>query len=367
MPLLPSYIRERLFDTLSRKTMRYVESIPEAQSDAFTRRVYAQIRRDFFVNGSLTSRSSVPPVFASTWALGREAILVEDQLDKMTKEAMAASLSSVNDCPYCGDMLISLVDAADERDAATAIFNDLPDDIDTPLMRRIRWVRNIASAADEARSEQEIPFTQAELPEAFATLLAMSDINRFSHVVMAGSPVAAPFGSRRVKLMALRRFAAELVPTQRHRVVPGEALPLLPQASLPHDLDWAAPNPRLARTVAGVAATVEREANRVLNAPTRETVTGRLGEWRGEAMPLSRAWVEDEVAGLDGSDADIARLALLLAKASYQLDDALVQRVRNRFTQEDFVRVLSWCSFTAARQQVANIVTRYRQSLPSAA
>jgi hypothetical protein len=32
-----------------------------------------------------------------------------------------------------------------------------------------------------------VPFTTEEAPEAIAALMAMSDINRFSHVVMDGS------------------------------------------------------------------------------------------------------------------------------------------------------------------------------------
>lgn len=367
MPILPRVVRHRLFDTLSRKTMRYVEAVPDRDGDELTQRVYAQIQEDFFVNGSLTSRSGVPPIFASTWALGRETILVDDQLDKTTKEAMAATLSSVNDCPYCGDMLVSLVDAADERDAATAIFTEqFEGGADTPLMRRIRWVRAAASPGHDEPGGA-IPFAPNELPEAFGTLLAMSDINRFSHVAMAGSPVPAPFGSKRAKLMALRCFGGELVPTQRHRVAAGQALPLLPDAPLPHDLGWAAPNSRIAATVAGVAAVVEREAAAVMNAATREKITEQLRRWQGEAMPLSRAWVEGEVAGLAGQDADIARLALLLTKASYQLDDRLVEKVRSRMTQQDFVRLLSWCSFTAARHQVSNIVARSQVTLPNAA
>ncbi|MGC2194360.1 MAG: hypothetical protein WA628_06770 [Terriglobales bacterium] len=39
-----------------------------------------------------------------------------------------------------------------------------------------------------------IPFAAEELPEAIAAVMAMSDINRFSHVVMDGSPVSAPPG-----------------------------------------------------------------------------------------------------------------------------------------------------------------------------
>ena len=38
------------------------------------------IADDFFMNGSLTSRSRVPNLLAAVWTLGRESMLVDDQL-----------------------------------------------------------------------------------------------------------------------------------------------------------------------------------------------------------------------------------------------------------------------------------------------
>ena len=59
---------------------------------------------------------------AAIWTAGRESMLVDDRLDRTTKEAMNAVLSQVNDCPYCGDMLISLVHAGGQHEAASNIF-----------------------------------------------------------------------------------------------------------------------------------------------------------------------------------------------------------------------------------------------------
>ncbi len=67
------------------------------------------IAEDFFINGSLTSHSRVPELLAGVWMGGRETILVTDRLGRTTKEAMTAVLSQTNECPYCGDMLVSLV------------------------------------------------------------------------------------------------------------------------------------------------------------------------------------------------------------------------------------------------------------------
>ena len=111
--MLPRKLRLWLFDRLSVKTMRYVSAVPYREATGLTREVYDMIAEDFFVNGSLTSRSRVPELMAGIWTLGREGMLVDDQLDRTTKEAICAVLSDLNDCPYCGDMLVSLVHAGD--------------------------------------------------------------------------------------------------------------------------------------------------------------------------------------------------------------------------------------------------------------
>ena len=252
--MLPNRFRLWLFDRLSTKTMRYVSAVPRKQATGLTKRVYDMIEDDFFINGSLTSRSRVPELMAAIWTSGRETMLVDDHLDRTTKEAICGVLSDLNDCPYCGDMLISLVDAGKEHDAASAIYKGGVDKISDPKLRKqLEWVYAVGNAGEKVIPP--CPFTAEELPEVLGSLMAMADINRFSHVVMDGSPVKLPFGLQRP---ALRMFGRELVATKRHAAEPGRALELLPRASLPADLKWAQANPRIADTLARWTAAVER-------------------------------------------------------------------------------------------------------------
>jgi hypothetical protein len=348
--MLPSTLRFWLFDTLSVKTMRYVSTVPTRKSEGLTKKVYDMIREDFFKNGSLTSRSKVPELMAAVWTAGREAMLVEDGVDRTTKDAICAVLSQINDCPYCEDMLISLVHAGGKHDAAGDIFeqNELHA-TDAGLRECLEWVRAIATPG-----RINVPpslFTADQLPEVFGTLLAMSDINRFSHVVMKDSPVSEPFGLRAIKALALRLFGSELEATRRLALEPGRALPLLPPAPLPEDMDWARPNTRVADALARYAATVERHATGVISSGVRRAVESALHNWNGEQMPISRSWVEVEVAGLEGADRDIARLAIVLAKAPYQVDQTMAEAVLGEGRDEGrFIRILAWASFTGARR-----------------
>lgn len=360
--MLPARIRYWLFDTLSVQTMRYVSAVPTRQAQGLTRKVYEMIREDFFKNGSLTSRSKVPELMAAIWTGGREAMLVADKVDRTTKDAVTAVLSQINDCPYCEDMLISLVHAGGDHEAANDILAKKGvDTSNETLRRRLEWVRAVSGQYDG--ETPDTPFTAEQLPEVIGTLMAMSDINRFSHVVMEDSPVTAPFGLQSAKAWALRMFGSELEVTRRLPLVPGRALGLLPPADLPGDMQWAKSNPRVADAVSRWTAAVEREGAKVIAPRVRALVTDSLRNWQLENMPLDGRWIDQAAGELNGEDRAIARLAIVLAKASYRVTDKMVADVlgENR-DEERFIRILAWCSFTAARRFAGIVSQRIRDN-----
>src|SRR5262245_35668777 len=361
--MLPKRIRFWLFEKLSLKTMRYVHAIPRRKATGLVAQVYDMIEEDFFINGSLTSRSKVPALMAAIWTAGRESVLVDDRLDRTTKEAMNAVLSQVNDCPYCGAMLISLVHAGGKHEAAANIFAESePHITDVILRKRLAWVKSITTPGK--KTHPPVPFAAEDLPEAIAALMAMSDINRFSHVVMDGSPVGAPLGLQGIKAVALRLFGGELRSTHVEPLMPGRALSLLPPAPLPMDMQWATSNPRIAGALARWTAVVEREASGVVSPAVRELVARNLQDWKGDLMPISRSWVDSDVSVLTGQDRATARLALVLAKAPYQVDERLVEDVLSEDRcEERFIRILAWASFSGARRFAQRLAQATGRSL----
>jgi hypothetical protein len=287
---------------------------------------------------------------AAIWTGGRESMLVADKVDRTTKDAISAVLSQVNYCPYCEDMLISLVNAGGDHEAAKDIYSQNGFESSNEILRqRLEWVIAIAAPGDS--EIPETPFTPEQLPEVIGTLMGMSDINRFSHVVMDGSPVAAPLGLRSIKAWALRMFGSELRVTRQVPLVPGRALGLLPPAELPADMQWARLNPRVADAVSRWAAAVEREAAKVISPQVRKAVIHSLRDWKAETMPITGDWIDGAIQDLTVDDAAIARLAVVLAKAPYRVTEKMVVDVMGENGDEErFIRILAWISFTAARR-----------------
>ena len=353
--MLPDKLRFELFDRLSIQTMRYVKSVPRREASGLVKEVYEMIADDFFMNGSLTSHSKVPELLAGVWTGGRESMLVDDHIDRTRKEMLTAAVSNVNECAYCGDMLVSLVHAGDQHDTAKRLYGKDEGAIeDSELRELILWTK--AMVTDPKAVDMPLPFAPEALPEVIASIMAISHINRFSHIVMDGSPVKPVLGSEQIKGVGLRMFGRELKSTKRRPLVPDRTKGLLPEVALPEDMQWAEGNPRIARAFARWSGAIDREARAHLPERVVDFVESRVGQWDGSLMPLSRAWVEVETEGLFGGERDLARFALIVAKSAPQMDEALVKRVFSSEVQ--FIRLLAWASFTGARQVAANVALK---------
>ena len=273
---------------------------------------------------------------------------------------MGAVLSYLNDCPYCADMLVSLVHGSGKHHAASSILDDSIEAVTDPTLRaRLAWVREIA----DVEREPETPFSTEELPEAIGTLFTLNYVNRFSHVVMDGSPVQDT-----LKNTSLRLFGYELRETTERPIEPGRGIDLLAPAPVPDDMAWALPNPRIADALARWGAVVERESALAISQEVSDVVLDRIGHWRGERMPLSRTWVEPAVENLDGDDYHAAKLALIVAMASHQFDESLLKGVMaDGHDEERLIRILSFAAFSAARRLAEVVSERVDASARAAA
>jgi len=348
--MLPNILKYPLFDVLSTQTMRYVKSVPTRKAKGLARQVYEQVMDDFFINGSITAQSKVPEIMAGMWTGGREILLINDQLDAAMKEAFAATLSRINDCAYCEDMLISVVHAAGKHEIAQKLFRQAEGELkESKTREQFVWIETVAKGNFE--NLPRLPFEREELPEAIGCLFVFSYINRMSHVFMDGSPVFQPFGIRKIKEFFLRMFGFELQEMQAKIRVPGRALDLLPAAPLPTDMSWAESNSRISEALSRWAAVIDREAPKAIPQEVRTMVETSIGQWDGKPMPISRSWVDEETRKLEGENRAIARLALVVAKSSSQFDDGLIQDLLSHGVDEErLIRIMAWASFTAAKR-----------------
>jgi alkylhydroperoxidase family enzyme len=332
---------------LGQTQVKYVRAVRFGAAQGLVGEVYREIERDFGVLAPpMTLHSPVPGVLAGAWLMLRETMLVPGQVDRVVKEAMATAVSVANTCPFCVTVHSRTYGGMTDSSAGAAVAQGRAED--PAVGAGLAWAQ--ASVRADTAAIAGIPFSAAQTPEYVGLVCMMQYLNRMVNVFLGDAPMppGAPrfaLGGVMAVLGGLVRSAASKQPT------PGTSLALLPEVSLPVDLGWAAASPSVAGAMARAAAAVEEAGARSVPEEVRELVRTELAGWRGESRGISRAWVEDLVAGLPAARQPAARLALLVAFASYQVDKQVVAEFRRRDPADaTLVELTAWSAMAATRR-----------------
>jgi hypothetical protein len=306
--------------------------------------VCLQSERDFFVNGTITSHAAAPELMAGMWVGGRETALTNMELPAWLKKAMGAALSEVNKCPYCEDMLLSLTHGARQDNVADSLRKHEVEAVSDELtQKRLKWTK--ASIDRNSPELDSPPFSPKEMPEALGTLVVFNYTNKISDLTMEGSPVPTVFRGGALKL-----FGVELRESSAMDLEHGASLALLPEAEISQEFSWAASNPLVADSLSRWNHVVETGIDDVLSEETQNRIRDNVKSWQGGQMGLSRAWVEEEIQEIKEDERDRARLALIVAKASYQMDDGVIEKlVRQGVGEAELIKLGAWSALLAAK------------------
>jgi AhpD family alkylhydroperoxidase len=318
--------------------VRHVAPVRPRHARDLVAEVYRQVETDFgMLAPPVILHSPAPLPLAACWMILRETLVAPGFADRATKEVVAAAVSGGNACPYCvevhGATLHSLAPTRADDPAMAAVAN---------------WARTSASRA--GATPCAAPFPVEQTAEVIGVAVTFHYLNRMVNVFLGESPLPprVPAGARE----RTRRFLGRLMRSAARRArTPGRSLDLLPAAPLPPDLSWAAGNPTVADAFARAAAVFDEAGKRCVPPAVRALVTAQLSEWDGEHPGLSRAWVTGPTAGLCADQLVAARLALLVAKASYQADESVISEFRRHYPDDrDLIELTCWASWEAARQ-----------------
>jgi AhpD family alkylhydroperoxidase len=286
-------------------------------------------------------------LLAGAWSACRESLLV-GSVRRDVKEAVAATVSRINQCPYCVDAHTIMLNATSARNSADAIIHQQDDQIKDPAVRSIvKWAA--ATRSPGAKILLSPPFSRKDAPEIIGTAVFFHYVNRMASVLLSDTPL--PSNHPLLKGF-LKRMAGLFFSRAIHRSKPlGTSLELLPESELPVDLAWAKRSPNIAGAFARFAAVVNKAGREFIPEDVRDCVVKHVQAWDGKEPGLGRHWVEEAMNGLDEKSKDIARLVLLTALAPYQVDEGVVNAFTTQITGDDrLIGALAWGSFTAARR-----------------
>ncbi|KQV13835.1 hypothetical protein ASC99_32515 [Kitasatospora sp. Root107] len=313
-------------------------------------RVYRELERDFGVLAPpIALHSPAAGPLAASWLMLRETLLVAGLAERTTKEAVASAVSAVNECPFCVRMHTAMLHSLAPGRDGEAIRDGRLEEVADPAVRAVAgWVRD--GAVRDTAADSRFPFAAEQLPELLGSVVIMHYLNRMVNVFLGTVPLppGAPESSLRPVLRVLTwllRSAARTEPKA------GGSLGLLPAATLPEDLAWAAGNPQIAGAFARAAAAVEVAGRAALSDGVRALVQDTLDHWDGRPPGLGRGWADAAVETRPAEERPAARLALLTALAAYTVDETVIDAARAAGADDEaLVGITAWASLAAARQ-----------------
>ncbi|HMQ31130.1 MAG TPA: carboxymuconolactone decarboxylase family protein [Chloroflexaceae bacterium] len=342
-------VQERVREAAARRGVRYIQPVTRSAAGGVVAAVYRQVERDY---GALVPpfslHSPAPAVLRASWSMVRETLVADGAVSRQLKEAVATAVSRVNTCPYCVDAHATTLYALDSGRLADAIVAAQTDTVLDPGERAImHWV-----SQTHRRATGEVlapPFPAAAAPELIGTAVAYHYLNRMVNVFLDETPLPARGPALR---KAARRLVGPLLRSLVTRpVAAGGSLALLPAAELPEAFRWAAGHPTIAGSFAGVAALIEEAGQAALPEAVRALVITYLDQWDGQDLGMSHRWLADAVQPLPAHQQPAARLALLVALASYQVDADTITAFRASHPDDAaLVKAAAWAAFAAARQ-----------------
>ncbi|MGX7828614.1 carboxymuconolactone decarboxylase family protein [Actinokineospora sp. 24-640] len=329
-------IRLALRRTLTQ--IRHVSRVRPGHGGDLAVGVHRQVERDFgMLAPPIALHTAAPTALAASWVLLRESLVASGAVSRAVKEAVASGVSERNRCPYCVEVHSATL--AGLSGPAVAGSSDVDP---AELALATEWARTGGGGGTA-------PFSCAQAPEYIGTAVTFHYLNRVVSVFLGDSPLppAMPAGARETARRVLGRVMRPHA-AKSHR--PGRSLDFLPAAAPPPDLAWAAANPVITDAFARAYSAVDELGGRVVPADVRALVTAELDNWDGAPVGLSRAWAYDAVAALPSESHAAGVLALLTAKAAYQVDDTIVDDYRAGRTDADLIALTSWSALAAARR-----------------
>src|SRR3569833_2257927 len=332
--MAPGLVRFALRRTL--RDVRYVEAVRPRHARGLVRDVYRQVERDFgMLAPPVALHAPAPEVLAAAGLMLRESLVAGGTASRADKEVVAAAVSAANSCPYCVEVHGMALASLGEPAAAAAIeagdAGAIPDGGTRALAA---WARG------EGRLPADVPADTAA--EFTAVAVAFHYLNRVVSVFLDRSPLpeAVPPAAREKAKAVLGYFLKPGAPPPA-----GTRLALLPVTATDGP-GWAPPGGTVADAFARAAAAIEAAGERSVPPRVRDLVRREVKAWDGKPPGLSCAWAEAVRAELPDGERAEGRLALLTAKAPYQVGPADVRPFRT--DDRGLVELVSWAALTAA-------------------
>jgi len=326
--------------------VQYLVPIKPSKANGLVAEVYSQIKEDFGrIVEPFTLHSPIPKLLAGVWMASRESELV-GTVKRETKEAIAASVSQINQCPYCFDAHTIMIRATGKKQIAQKISQKQYERINPLKIRKIvKWT--LATLSPTSKELSSPPFEANEAPEIIGTTVFYHYINPLVSIFLGSSPIPIPFFKTQMKKVASQLFKKAVKRPKK----PGASLNLLPFTKLPKDLSWTKESPNISGAYARLSGIIDDLRETTVPKQTQHTVIQYIDNWFGRTPKLDTELLREATKKMKSEIRIATTLALLTVFSPYRITKEIIYQFRRYYPyQQQLLGIIAWASFTRARK-----------------
>ena len=323
-----------IFKSIGHGTINHLKPVKYKESTGDIRNIYDEIILDYVLGPPFVLHVSIPDLMAGAWSLVRETMIVNVNVDRLTKEKVAGGVSLSNQCPFCVEAHINMSGGRTEKNK-----NDI-----------FEWSKSLYSPNSELIKNP--PFSKEEAPEIIGTALAFSYINRMVSVFVTDYPLPMPrlLGFLKPGLSSLFKLTAAKNITGIN-VETGVSLKRMPGAVLPNEFLWAKTNSNISQCFSGFDALSTTTGEKYISPDIQEPVLDYISDWKGEDQGIGNQWIEKVITNMSDDNKKIASLILLVAFQPYKVTKQQIVDLQNQGLKDDqLLAFVSWGSWQATKR-----------------
>lgn len=281
--------------------------------------VFDQMNQDFTMAEPFTISYPSEHQLAYRWMLNREAYLVNTNVERVLKDAVAYGVSIANQCSFCAEGHEMMIAASGHHKEAKLIPYSNEQN-EGKIFKIADWAKQSYEPNNDLVKSP--PFSSQEAPEIIGTFFCFNVTNRLVNLFLGESPVPIPKNQKLLRsIMAFVATRFMMKPFVTRKIESGKSLSLVALPDEEKSYSWTEKVPTISTAFSAVVDHLKKIEQEFIPNIIVERIDHILENWNGQVRPLSRQWLNEQTEGIDSSNQPLFKLALLVMFASYSVTD----------------------------------------------
>ncbi len=328
--------------------IKHIDYIDDNKASGKLHNIYKHIKKHFgkiaepFVLHSLSTE-----YVAGFWAFMYETILVETNVKRSLKEAIATCISIINKCPYCVDAHSIMILGTEKEllKKITAIQNNKIK-LKTKDDKIIYWLLNNPNFKSK---HKEISISQDEAPEIIGTIVLFHYINRMVTIFAGITPLPINKFKKLLRLFAANILFKKAINTTK---IKGDALLFLTESDTNENIFlWANKNTNIKKSFNFLWNELSKNIDKIIPTEIIEALENLLNQQEEIKTVLGNQKLNKFLNSVDKEHKVIAEFCYKVMFEPYKITEIDINTLRqNNISEIGILQLAAFSSIIYAKK-----------------